>query len=637
MRRTRGTPLALLLVLLAACSSDPRPVLLIPIQDECYGRKDGVLCSGDKALTCRAGAVAESQDCAAQSLVCATKLGCKTCRPGETVCSGSARSRCAYDGNGMSFVEQCPSDLSCSENGCSDLCADAAKDRSYLGCDYWPVFTSNSELDSRFTPAVAIGNGNLVAAHVVVSKAGLTVRELDVAPHSATTVELAFQDELKNGSSSRLVRQGAYHLHASVPVTVHQYNPLLFELDGKCLDPDSRTADGVCNSYTNDASLLFPSTALAQDSELTGDPRISFFAVSRPAFVAFNEVQQRFRGLPGFVAIVAVGVLPVTVRVRTTAFVAASVRDPEPAPDAGVPGDAGVPDGTGGGSALPPQVDPIEALAPGALMERTLMPGDVLQLRSEVPSTCVKEAIANGFCDAGPSYDLTGTEISADGPVEVISGHDCSNVPFSVSACDHLEESLVPLHAWGNTAVISSPQSLASSQTVVRVISGADGNRVTFDPPIHEPVSLARAEMLEFTADKPLHVAGSAPLMVAQYLMGQGQSRKIGDPSLSIAVPVDQYRARYNFISPSTYPLNYVDIIALPSDVVTLDGELVGNFKPVGSSGFTVTTVRLTRAGAHEIRGSSPFGLGIVLYGFGSYTSYMLPGGLDLAPLAIGF
>jgi len=634
MRRTRAAPLALSLVLLAACPSDPRPELAIPIQDECYGRKDGVLCSGTKALTCRAGVVGESRDCAAESLVCAAKVGCKSCLPGETVCHGSARSRCADDGNSMAFVEECPGHLSCSAQGCSDLCADAARDRSYLGCDYWPVFTSNSQLDSRFLPAVAIGNGNLVPAHVVISKAGVAVRSLDVPPHSATTVELAFQDELKNGSGSRLVRQGAYHLSASVPVTVHQYNPLLFQLDGSCSDPDSRTLDGVCSSYTNDASLLFPATALAQDVAFTGDARISFLAVSRPAFMKLDKTQQMFRGGPGFLAIVAVGTAPVTVRVRTSAFVAASALLFERAFDASLPSDAGVANDAGAGSAGGTG-EAIEALAPGASIERTLLPGDVLQLRSQVPSTCA-EPTPSDFCDPGPSYDLTGSEISADGPIEVISGHDCSNVPFNVSACDHLEESLVPLHAWGKTAVISSPQNLATSQTVVRVISGADGNQITFDPPIHEPVSLARGQVLEFAADKPLYVAGSAPLMVAQYLMGQGGSRKVGDPSLSIAVPVDQYRSSYNFISPSTYPLNYVDIIALPTDVVTLDGDLVGDFKPVGGSGFSVATVRLTRAGAHEIRGSRLFGLGIVLYGFGSYTSYMLPGGLDLAPLVMG-
>ncbi|MEY4512927.1 MAG: hypothetical protein RLZZ450_5049 [Pseudomonadota bacterium] len=615
---TRRALLVLSFALLAGCGGDAHvPVLRLP--DECEGHQDGVLCSGSTAFTCSGGHAETSRSCAAVSLLCASGLGCKLCEPGRTVCNGAERSRCAQDGNSLVFVEQCASDLSCGPSGCSDLCADASKDRSYLGCEYWPVFTSNSQLDARFTPAVAVGNGNLVAAHVVISKGGLLVRELDVPAHTAITVELAFQDELKNGAGSRLVRQGAYHLRASVPVTVHQYNALLFELDGPCANP-MNTRDGVCNSFTNDASLLFPATALSQDAELTGDSSIRFLAASRPTFVAKDDLD-RLHFAPGFVAIAAVGDKPVAVRVTSTAFTAAS--DAPITDDAGVPVEVGVPD------------EPIEALAPGGVLERTLMPGDVLQLRSAPPDGCAA-AFSGDFCDPGPSYDLTGTEISADGAIEVISGHDCSNVPYDVRACDHLEDALVPLHAWGKSAVTSSPQMLATSQIVVRVISGADANLVTFDPPVHEPVTLARAQAIEFTADKALYISGTAPLMVAQYLIGQGGGRKFGDPSLSIAVPVGQYRSQYTFVSPSTYPLNYVDIVALPSDVVTLDGEPVSGFVPVGSSRFTVATVRLTRAGSHEVRGSSALGLGIVLYGFGPYTSYMLPGGLDLAPLTMG-
>lgn len=613
---------ALSLVLLAGCGSEARrPVLVLP--DECAERKDGVLCDGTRAFTCSGGSLQSSHDCATDGLLCASGVGCKMCEPGRTVCNGATRSRCAQDGNSLAFVEQCSSGLSCGPSGCNDLCADASKDRSYLGCDYWPVFTSNSQLDARFTPAVAIGNGNLVAAHVIIEKGGTQVREVDIPPRTATTVELAFQDELKNGTASRLVRQGAYHLRASVPVTVHQYNPLLFELDGPCANP-KQTENGVCNSFTNDASLLFPTTALRQDAELTGDPRIHFLAASRPTLMSKDEPRPgevRLTFLRGFIAIVAVGDKPVSVRVSSMAFTAPS--DPPRTDDAGVAVDAGA------------ESEPIRALAPGGVLERTLMPGDVLQLRSGASDVCAA-GFSGPFCDLGSSYDLTGTAISADGPIEVISGHDCSTVPFDVPACDHLEDALVPLHAWGKTAVTSSPQMLATSQIVLRVISGADGNLVTFDPPVHEPVTLARAQMIEFTSDKGLYVSGTAPLMVAQYLMGQGGSRRVGDPSLSIAVPVDQYRSQYTFVSPSTYLLNYVEIVALPSDVVTLDGELVGGFAPVGGSRFTVATVRLTRAGSHEVRGSAAFGLGITLYGFGQYTSYMLPGGLDLAPLTMG-
>lgn len=51
-----------------------------------------------------------------------------------------------------------------------------------------------------------------------------------------------------------LALKGAYHLRSTQPVTVYQFNPIEYTKSG---------ASG--NSYTNDASLLFPTTAWRTD------------------------------------------------------------------------------------------------------------------------------------------------------------------------------------------------------------------------------------------------------------------------------------------------------------------------------------------------------------------------------------
>ena len=66
--------------------------------------------------------------------------------------------RCADDGRSLAVEMECPADTTCSPLGCSDLCAAAEKDRSYLGCDYWAAFTLNSFLDPVFRPAIVVGN-----------------------------------------------------------------------------------------------------------------------------------------------------------------------------------------------------------------------------------------------------------------------------------------------------------------------------------------------------------------------------------------------------------------------------------------------------------------------------------------------
>ena len=40
----------------------------------------------------------------------------------------------------------------------------------------------------------------------------------------------------------------------------------------------------------------------------------------------------------------------------------------------------------------------------------------------------------------------------------------------------------------------------------------------------------------------------------------------------------------------------------------------------------------LVSGGVHQVEGNQPFG--VLVYGFGAYTSYMYPGGLDLAVIA---
>ncbi|HEY6880951.1 MAG TPA: hypothetical protein VI299_23160, partial [Polyangiales bacterium] len=184
----RSLRLLSLAVSVYACGPEEPAKVTLPIQDECDGFSDRVLCSGGSALTCSHEDVVERLDCQQMGLICALNAGCRVCKPDGVSCDGSARYRCSADGNTRTLLETCSDGLQCSAEGCRDLCADAAKDRSYLGCEYWPVFTSNRELPAEFFPAISIGNGNLVPAHVSITRGGAPITELDVPPESATTV-----------------------------------------------------------------------------------------------------------------------------------------------------------------------------------------------------------------------------------------------------------------------------------------------------------------------------------------------------------------------------------------------------------------------------------------------------------------
>ncbi len=385
-------------LLAAACSNaaPPVPDFVIDTKDECTAQPDGFVCRGGVAFSCVAGEITSTRNCGNEGLNCDFEHGCQTCPPLTYDCKGNDLYVCNSAGTKLVLKQSCGEGLQCSVLGCRDLCADAAELHSYIGCEYLPVFTSNSQLDAVFKPGVAVANPNLVDAHVRVTLAGATVARIVVERQNAALVPLEFDLRLKGSPGKDLARARellfssqtpdlAYRLVSDVPVTVHQFNPILFEVDTDCANPRRGEAvDGLCRSYTNEASLLFPVNTMKAD----------YIAVARPPLLfqtpAAMDGTPSWAGLPGFVAVVGAGDTAVSVTVRSSAYT------------------------------LPSKDGLIPALAPGDELRVLLARGEVLQLLSAIPRECLGETgnfegetARVTLCDPGPDYDLTGTEIDA--------------------------------------------------------------------------------------------------------------------------------------------------------------------------------------------------------------------------------
>jgi hypothetical protein len=603
------------MLLMGGCADEKKPATVrLERKDACTNQPDGIVCRSGEAFNCVHEEIESQRACEDEGKTCDLELGCVRCKPLALECIDNTLYRCDPDGAELVKKESCGS-AQCSPVGCRDLCQDARDVRSYIGCEYWPVFAGNSQLDPVFRPAVAVANPNLIDAHVTVRLAGREVTKKTIRRQSVEVIELQFDPRLKGSYDpdntlandafpAQQLSGAAYHLVSDAPVTVHQFNPLLFEYDGSdCEGPFDRVAgDNKCNSFTADASLLLPVHALAGDYIVA--TRASH---TREFFMDIEGLRPFWNGFPGFVTVVGAQEQPVQVTVRSRAHTLASE------------------DGS------------IPALAPGDELTVTLAQGEVLQLYSAVPTECMGEigTFQRGSenlvtCDAGPDYDLTGTEIDADGPVQVIAGHDCSLIPFDVPACDHLEEALFPLETWGQRAIATRPRALDGEQHVFRVISGDDDNLIHFDPQVRADVTLNRGEFIELQSDQHVEVTGKKRVLVAQFLVGQGASRRAGDPAMGLAIPTDQYRSRYVFLSPDTYVDKFVNIIVYRGTQAALDGETVTGFEPVGDSNFEVATVRLSAADEHVVESTDGSSVGLILYGYADFTSYMLPAGLDL-------
>ena len=238
------------------------------------------------------------------------------------------------------------------------------------------------------------------------------------------------------------------------------------------------------------------------------------------------------------------------------------------------------------------------------------------------------------------SSDVTGTHVLSDKPVQVIGGHMCTFVPHNISACDHLEESMFAYENLSKEYIVSTPlvkaigQQPVSKARIVRVVATKDGTELTYDPPVPgAPSSIASAgDYVELTpTEADFLVSANYKIIVAEYLQGQSAGGNAGDPAMTIAVPIEQYRTSYLFHAPTNYESSFVNITAPDGAELTLDNTPVTGFTPIGNSGFSVARVELSNAGdgTHSITGNQSFG--IQVYGYGQYTSYWYPGGLDLA------
>lgn len=585
----------------------------------CLPGTSGFHCVGSEAIECNAdGTVASRSDCSATSQVCVDGLGCRTCRPNSFRCNGNDVERCNDSGTGYEPHMTCDAGAGrmCNSviGACTSACDDAAATNSYIGCEYWPVTTLNSQVAGEdFSPAVVVANPQASSVNVTVSGPGGFNQTRTVAAGATETIELPWVAALKQEfrtEASTLVRGGAYRLVSTLPVTVYQFNPLQYQITttsgffgDDCAGADPLNPnDGLCHSFSNDASLLLPTHVL------TGN----YIVLSRPTMM--NSQTGGTSSSPGFFAVVGASSTPVTVDILFRGRVVAST------------------DGQ------------VRAFAPGESGTFTLNQGDVLQIVAGSPSSCTPGRTEMGisYCVVSDDYDLSGSEIRATGPVQVIGGHNCSFVPYDRFACDHLEEALFPLEAWGTETIVSKsqPPMGRAEPNVVRIISGADNNTITFDPPVGGgSVTLNRGQVAEFEVTESFRATGTQAFLLGQFIVGQSYLASTpidaeGDPSMSLGVPSEQFRTSYTFLAPTTYPTNFVNVTAPSGATVTLDGAPVSGFAPVGGSGFSVAQVSIP-SGPHTITSSVPFG--IVVYGYGQFTSYMYPGGLDFEEINIPF
>ena len=549
-------------------------------------------CTGLDFETCVEGRWYRTETCGAPTPFCDPEGGCQQCDPGLRFCAARDVYLCDAAGTEVELIETCGSGEECILGQCYDSCTIAESTNSYLGCRFLAVPTANI-LDPAFASdfAVVVTNPSAVdTAEIGVTRGSAEVASAVIPPGATRSIQLDLIDALQVTDATRLVSGGAYELVSSVPIAAYQYNPLHFRM-GK--------TSSATFSYTNDASLLLPEHVLSG----------SYLISTWPTF-GIGDFPGESEWSPGLMAIAATA--------DNTSVTLTSKAN------------------TQGGDVVGIEI--------GESTTFTLNRGDVAQIFAETPqsslqlNTCLLrggEQAGNGnnqSCLDRQLGDLTGSQVEASAPVLVVAGHVCTFMPFNKYACDHLEETMLPLETWGESALMTAPQSPSGkgkAATLYRVLSGGTANFISFVPEVHAPVQLNRGEFIEFLSGSDFLVEGTAPLYVTQALLGeQALGTQSGDPALGSGIPISQWRAEYDFLIPETYSSNWINAVAVEGTAVYLDGVLVEDWEAVPGTGHQVARIELA-PGSHHVESVDSVGFGITAYGYASYTSYLLPGGMN--------
>lgn len=223
--------------------------------------------------------------------------------------------------------------------------------------------------------------------------------------------------------------------------------------------------------------------------------------------------------------------------------------------------------------------------------------GQVLLLISELP------------------HDLAGARISADRPIGVFGGHECSMVPLGAGFCDHIEEMMPPVARLGTDYVVMAPVSSDGGGTavpqVIRIVGTQDGTMVTTsDPMLGGSVDAGGVlELGPFTGG--ISISGDAPVLVAQFLVGVEVDPLAADPSMLVPPPVEQHREEHALWTGEDWTLQVVQVVGPMGVTASLDGVDIAGWEVVAGD-YVGASVVVAEPGAHVLVADMPVGVSVL-------------------------
>jgi hypothetical protein len=444
-----------------------KPILCVPNETTCNGNSKQT-CNEDGTdftlFACAPGSCTNGE--------------CVGCEPGIKVCEDGNVVQCKTDGSGYELTDVCDAAAQCIDGNCLVCFPGQGKCE---GTDAWQCAPDGSDWVFNAT----CSESQLCISGVCQSACAGDIKfntnvgcdywavDLDNGPVEAASASFAIV--VSNTSdkvaevSVRQADDGPVAASASIPPGGLQVLDLPpYNVDGSMIGPRAwkvtATAPIVAYQfnpkenelvYSNDASVLFPSNTWGKE----------YYVMSRFEIPTDSGTYRSFLTVVG-----GFNETEVTVTISPNAGSATLA---------------------GGG---------VPSLQPGESFTIVLNEYDVLNIESN-----------------GATSDLTGSHVTSDKPVGVFGGHECA-VSGEQCCCDHLEQQIPPISAWGRTHIATRSMPRGVEKDYWRILASADNTQIITKPNQGFIPTLNAGQSWEIKSDKDFIIEANAPVLVAQIL-----------------------------------------------------------------------------------------------------------------------
>ena len=251
------------------------------------------------------------------------------------------------------------------------------------------------------------------------------------------------------------------------------------------------------------------------------------------------------------------------------------------------------------------------------------------------------------------SQDLTGTKVTSNKPISVITSHECVDVPSFVPFCDHIVEQVPPTVTWGRFFLVTSLHTRRAGEQY-KVVASKPSTSVTvrcirsgYISPETNTTTLSfssAGQTREFTIwpNRYCSIQATKPVMVMQLSSGYSLDA-IGDPFMLYLPPVEQFTNEISVNAPSGFqnhisivvPVQYFDPNQTFIRGVPIPRE---NWSPIYCSQSQVcgfgAALGVSTGVSYVYHSDVNAKIGVFVYGFEFHTGYGYPAGMELKQIA---